>query len=248
VHYIPQFALPPRNRLLAALPAADLARLWPRLEPVALALRQTVHAAGEPITHVYFIETGWLSMLVALQDGEGAEVGLVGREGMAGLPVLLGADFDDIEAMVQAPGTALRLTQAAFREDLNHSPSHRALLLRYALVSHGEVAWTGACNGRHAIGQRLARWLLMAHDRADSDAFPITHEFIAAMLGVRRASVSVAASILQKAGLIHYARGQMTITDRPGLEAAACECYGVVRRLHERLLGPAAQAILGSGA
>ena len=139
----------PRNRLLAALPPDDLAGLWPRLEPAELPFRRTLHAAGEPITTVYFPETGWVSMLAHLEDGDAAEVGLVGREGFVGLPVLLGAECDDIEAMVQCPGTALRMDAAAFREALERIPALRTLLLRYALVHHGQVARTAACNGRH---------------------------------------------------------------------------------------------------
>jgi CRP-like cAMP-binding protein len=227
----------PRNRLLAALPPDDLARLWPRLEAVELPLRKVLHAPGEPIEAVYFPETGWASMLAYLESGDAAEVGLVGYEGMIGLPVLLGADRDDIEAMVQAPGTALRMDAEAFREELERIPAFRTLLLRYALVHHGQVARTAACNGRHQIDQRLARWLLMAHDRASGGDFPMTHEFLSMMLGVRRAGITVAAGALQKAGFIRYERGSIEVTDRPGLESAACECYGVVRRAQDQLLG-----------
>ena len=230
----------PRNRLLAALSPEVLAALRPRLEPVELDLRRVLHAAGEPIAAVYFPESGYASMLAYLEDGDAAEVGLVGREGMVGLPVLLGADRDDLEAMVQSPGTALRMDAAAFREELESIPAFRALLLRYALVHHGQVARTAACNGRHHTDQRLARWLLMAHDRARADEFPMTHEFLSMMLGVRRAGVTVAAGQLQKAGLIRYERGCIEVTDRPGLESAACECYGVVRRASDALLGPEA--------
>ncbi len=227
----------PRNRLLAALPADDLARLWPRFEVVELPLRQVLHKPGEPIEAVYFPESGWLSMLAYMEDGDAAEVGLTGREGFVGLPVLLGADHDDIEAMVQAQGIALRMDARAFREALERSPALRSLLLRYALIHHGQVVRTAACNGRHHTDQRLARWLLMAHDRAEGDEFPMTHEFMSMMLGVRRAGVTVAAGQLQKAGHIQYGRGQITITDRPGLESVACECYGVVRRSHDSLFG-----------
>jgi CRP-like cAMP-binding protein len=228
-----------RNRLLAALPPDILAALRPRLEAVELPLRHVLHAVGEPIRAVYFPETGYASMLAYMEDGDAAEVGMIGREGMIGLPVLLGADFDDIEAMVQSPGTALRMDAAAFRAELDRAPAFRALLLRYALVHHGQVARTAACNGRHHTDQRLARWLLMAHDRATKDEFPMTHEFLSMMLGVRRAGISVAAGQLHKAGLIRYERGCIEVTDRPGLEAAACECYGIVRRARDALLGPA---------
>src|SRR5919107_5063205 len=220
----------PRNRLLAALPSADLARLWPRLEAVELPLRKVLHAPGKPIEAVYFPETGYVSMLAYMEDGDAAEVGMIGIDGMIGLPILLGADHDDIEAMVQSPGTALRMDATAFRDALEGVPAFRALLLRYALVHHGQVARTAACNGRHHTDQRLARWLLMAHDRARGDQFPMTHEFLSMMLGVGRAGITLAAGQLQKAGHIHYQRGCIEIVDRRGLESAAFECYGIVRR------------------
>jgi len=237
MHFADQPTPAPRNRLLAALPPDDLARLWPQFKAVELPFRQVLHASGEPIKAVYFPETGYVSMLAYLDSGDAAEVGLVGHEGMIGLPVLLGADHDDIEAMVQSPGTALQMDSQAFREVLERIPVFRTLLLRYVLVHHGQVARTAACNGRHQIDQRLARWLLMAHDRAEGDEFPMTHELLSVMLGVRRAGVTVAAGQLQKAGFIRYERGNIEVTDRPGLESAACECYGMVRRAQDQLLG-----------
>jgi CRP-like cAMP-binding protein len=162
---------------------------------------------------------------------------MIGREGMVGLPVLLGADHDDIEGMVQSAGTAFRMDTQPFREDLEHIPAFRTLLLRYALVHHGQVARTAACNGYHQIDQRLARWLLMAHDRSEGEAFPMTHEFLSMMLGVRRPGITVAAGTLQKAGFIRYEKGRIEVTDRPGLESVACECYGIVRRASDQLLG-----------
>jgi CRP-like cAMP-binding protein len=228
----------PRNRLLAALPPDVLAALRPQLEPVELPFRKVLHKAGEPIEAVWFPETGYSSMLAYLEDGDAAEVGMVGNDGMVGLPLLLGADHDDIEAMVQSPGTALRMDAAAFRAELDRTPAFRTLLLRYALVHHGQVARTAACNGRHHIDQRLARWLLMAHDRTTgNDEFPMTHEFLSMMLGVRRAGISTTAGTLQKAGFIRYQRGCIEVTDRPGLESVACECYGIVRRASDRLFG-----------
>ena len=162
----------PRNRLLAALPPEVLPALWPRLEPVELPLRRVLHTAGEPITAVYFPETGYASALASMEDGDAAEVGLVGREGMVGLPVLLGAECDDIEAMVQNPGTALRMDARAFRAELDRAPAFRTLLLRYALVHHGQVARTAACNGRHHTDQRLAggfKWSSQHHGRGGCD-------------------------------------------------------------------------------
>jgi CRP-like cAMP-binding protein len=236
----PQFAVPtPRNRLLAALPAEDLARLWPLLEPVEHEQRHILVAPDEPITAVYFPGTGWTSMLALLSDGRSAEVGLVGSEGMVGLPLLLGSDRSSVEAMVQASGTMLRLRANAFRQALEESTALRTILLRYALAFQQQVTQTAACNGHHALDQRLARWLLMAHDRAEGDEFPMTQEFLAIMLCVHRPGVTVAARLFQQAGLIRYGQGHMKIIDREGLEAAACECYGAVRRQFEALLGSA---------
>jgi CRP-like cAMP-binding protein len=229
----------PRNCLLAALPADDLARLWPRLERVELGLREIIQVPDEPITAVYFPESGFVSMMALLVDGNSAEVGIVGFEGMLGLPLLLGSDRSPTEAMVQAPGTFLRLGADAFGEERDRSGPLRALLLRYALAFQAQVTQTAACNGHHALDQRLARWLLIAHDRAHGDEFPMTQEFLAIMLCVHRPGVTIAARLFQQAGLIRYGNGQITITDRAGLEAAACECHGVVAREFQRLLGPA---------
>ena len=227
----------PRNRLLTALPPEDLARLWPGLEPVELELRQVLMVPDEPIAAVYFPETGWASMLALLVDGRSAEVGLVGSEGMVGLPLLLGSDRSHVESMVQAAGTSLRMEAGAFRQAVEDIPALRTLLLRYTLAFQQQVTQTAACNGHHALDQRLARWLLMAHDRAEGDEFPMTQEFMALMLCVHRPAVTVAARLFQQAGLIRYGQGRLRVTDREGLEAAACECYGAVRRQFEALLG-----------
>lgn len=168
-----------RNRLLQALSPEDLAMLWPRLEPVELEMRQILQHPEEPQSAVYFIETGWMSMLAYMEDGDAAEVGLVGHEGMLGLQLLLDDILDDLEGMVQCAGTALRLPAAAFQEALEQLPGLRRLLHRYALVQHAQVARTAACNGRHDIAQRLARWLLMAHDRAQDDTYPMTQSSLA---------------------------------------------------------------------
>jgi CRP-like cAMP-binding protein len=226
-----------RNRLLAALPPADFALLAPSLRPVDLELRQVLHAPDQPIAAAYFPEAGMVSIIAALEDGALQEVGLVGREGVVGLAVVLGADSSPLEALVQAPGPALRMPAAALVAAFERSATLRAGLLRYMQAFHLQVTRTTACNGHHALEERLARWLLMAHDRAEGDRFPMTQEFMAMMLGVRRAGVSVAAGILQRAGVIGYARGRVTILYRPGLEAASCGCYGAVRRQFERLLG-----------
>jgi CRP-like cAMP-binding protein len=231
-----------RNRLLAALPPDSLARLRPQLIPVELEFRAVLHRPEEPITTVYFPERGWFSVLAMLEDGDAAEVGLIGYEGVSALPVILGAAFDDLEVMVQSQGAALSMTADQLRAAMTEDPGLRTLLLRYALLQHTQAARTAACNGRHHIEQRLARWLLMAHDRAEDDTFPMTHEFLSMMLGVRRAGITTAAGVLQKAGFISYRAGRVTISDRPGLESVACDCYGVVRRATDRLFGRAVGA------
>jgi CRP-like cAMP-binding protein len=187
---------------------------------------------------VFFIETGMGSLLVTLDDGAQTEAGIAGPEGLIGLPLVYGCSQSVTETRVQMEGTALRIGAAAFRAEMDRSAAFRALLLRYALAFNAQVTLTAGCNAHHLIENRLARWLLTAHDRAGADEFPMTHEFMSLMLGVRRPGVSIAANILQKAGLIHYVRGRMTITDRPGLEAASCGCYHTVRHEFARLLDP----------
>ena len=231
---------PVRNGLLAALPPEDLARLRPGLRPVELPFDQTLFPAGGAVEAVLFVESGMVSLIATLDDGKQVEVGVVGREGLVGLPLAFGDDRSLVEAKVQQEGTALRLDAAALRDGMGESAALRGLLHRYALFFQAQVTMTAACNARHAIEQRLARWLLTAHDRAGADEFPMTHEFASMMLGVRRPGVTIAAGILQKAGLIHYARGRMAVTNRPGLEAASCECYHTARREFARLLGAGA--------
>jgi CRP-like cAMP-binding protein len=227
-----------RNGLLAALSPQDWANIQPHLEAVELPFDQTIHAMDGPVDAVFFIETGMVSLLVTLEGGDQVEAGLAGPEGLVGLALLYGNSHSFTDARVQLEGTALRIGAAALRTEMDRSTALRGVLLRYALAFHAQVTQTAACNARHPIEQRLARWLLIAHDRAEADEFSMTHEFLSLMLGVRRPGVTIAAGMLQKAGLIHYARGRMTITDRPGLEAASCECYHAVRHEFARLLGP----------
>jgi CRP-like cAMP-binding protein len=229
-----------RNRLLRVLPPEDFAHLAPALEHVELALRQILHEPDRPVAHIHFPEDGMVSMLAPLEDGQAMEVGLVGREGLVGLAALLGADGASTEALVQAPGTAWRVEAGAAKAVFDRSAGVRAPLLRYVQAFHSQVAQSSACNGRHGLEERLARWVLMAHDRAEGDSFPMTHEFMALMLGVRRAGVTVAVGILEKAGAVAHERGRITVVDRRRLEGASCECYRTVRRRFDRLLGPAA--------
>jgi CRP-like cAMP-binding protein len=226
-----------RNRLLAALPPADFGRLAGSLTPVTLSLKQFLLEADEPIGAAYFIETGMVSYLNYLEGGDALEVGLIGSEGMIGVPLILGVDISSLGAMVQMQGTALRIGPTALRQAFNESETLRNRLLRYMQALHIQVSQTAVCNKHHTLEERLTRWLLMAHDRAGEDQFPMTHEFMSMMLGVRRAGVSVTANVLKQAGLIRYRNGSITILDRPGLEDAACECYGNVQRQFEQLLG-----------
>ena len=232
-----QPTLATENWLLAALPPEDLARLRPRLQRVELPFDKTLFPADGIVEAMLFPESGMVSLLATLEGGEQVEVGITGSEGLVGLPLVFGDDRSLVEARVQLEGTALRLGAAALRDAMEESAALRKLLLRYAQAFQVQVSLTAACNARHAIEQRLARWLLLAHDRAGADEFSMTHEFMALMLGVRRPGVTIAANTLQKAGLIRYARGRMAVTDRPSLEAASCECYHVARREFARLLG-----------
>ena len=166
-----------------------------------------------------------------------AEVGIIGREGMLGMSLLSGVDTSFVEAMVQMPGTALRMGMTEFRRELETNAPFRAVLLRYNEALQAQVMQTAACNGRHELEQRLARWLLMARDRADGEELPLTQEFMAMMLGVHRPSITVTAGILQRAGLIRYSGGRVTLLDRSSLEAASCECYGAVKQRFATLLG-----------
>jgi CRP-like cAMP-binding protein len=223
------------NRLLAALAPTDLDALRAQLEPVSLPHKQTLANPGAPIEHIYFPQEGMVSLVQPLQ-GAMIEVGVIGREGFVGVPVLLGAATSPLEAMVQIPGSALRIGASAFRQEAARSSSLSALLLRYAQALQVQVSLSAACNGRHPLPERLARWLLMAHDRAPADELPLSHEFLSMMLGVRRAGVTVALGTLKAPGLIRNTHGRVTIIDRHGLEAASCECYGILRSEYECLL------------
>jgi CRP-like cAMP-binding protein len=224
------------NQLLVALPPEDLDPLRALLEPVSLANKQTLSAPGAPIDYVYFPQNGMVSLVQPLENGAMIEVGMIGNEGLVGVPVVLGADSSPLEAMVQMPGSALRMRASALREEASRRTALLASLLRYVQALHIQVSLTAACNGRHTLPERLARWLLTAHDRASSDQLPLSHEFLSMMLGVRRAGVTVALGTLRAAALIRNTHGQVNVIDRPGLEAASCECYRTVRNEYERLL------------
>jgi CRP-like cAMP-binding protein len=225
------------NRLLAALPAEELDRLERRAEERDLTPRQNLLTAGTRIEHVYFLLQGMVSLVQPLRDGAVVELALVGREGFVGMPVLLGGRTSSVEAIVQAPGRALRLRATVLREEVEHSPALFAVLQRHVLALHRQVSQAAACYGRHTVQERLARWLLSARDRIESDELPLSHEFLAEMLGMRRASVTVAIGALRTAGLIRNTPGRITILDADKLETASCECYRAVREEYERLVG-----------
>lgn len=226
----------PANRLLGLLPAKDYQRLYRHLERVPLGYRQSLYRARRPLGFVYFIETGVGSLVNTMANGDAAEVGTIGNEGIVGLPLLLGDDRAPTSVYVQVPGTGLRMTAAQFTRELAASASMRTVMLRYAHALFNQVAQSAACNHFHTIQQRCCRWMLMTHDRMNSDEFLLTQEFLAMMLGVQRTGVSAAAGGLQRAGLIHYRRGVVTILDRRGLRRHACECYGLSKREFDRLL------------
>jgi CRP-like cAMP-binding protein len=226
-----------RNRVLLALPPDEYAWVSARLEPVEIAQGEVLAEAQEPFRHVYFPETAVCSVVNVLEDGGVVEIGTVGREGMVGLSAFLDAGASPSRTIGQIPGSAQRAPATLFADGADQRPVLRRVLRRYTHVFLTQVAQTAACNRAHVLEQRCARWLLMTHDRAGRDTFPLTHEFLAFMLGVRRAGVTEALGALQQAGLIRYSRGVITVVDRPALERAACECYRVVRSHFERLFG-----------
>ncbi|MBD2535332.1 Crp/Fnr family transcriptional regulator [Nostoc flagelliforme FACHB-838] len=206
------------------------------MEVVPLEFKQDLYLRNQPIEYVYFLNYGIASMLTVLTDGSAIEVATVGNEGMVGLPVFLGADRIPGECFIQVPGYGLRMRVDAFKTHVTASSRLHDLLQRYTQGLFNQIAQSAACNRLHSMEERLCRWLLMTADRVETGTFPITQEFLSKMLGVNRSSVSLSASVLQRAGLIKYVRGQMTILDRLGLEATTCECYQVVKAEFERLL------------
>ncbi len=227
----------PKNRLLATLPTEEYERLEPYLQRVSLEFHQSLYQPNEPIEHVYFPTDGVVSLLNLMENGDAVEVGTVGNEGMVGLPVLLGANTIPGQAFSQIPGAALRMRANVFQREVTPGSPLYNLLLRYTQALLNQIAQSSACNRLHSIEERFCRWMLMTQDRVASNQFPITHEFLGQMLGVRRASVSVVAATIQKAGLITYKRGKMTILDREGLEDVSCECYAIIKGEFERLVG-----------
>ena len=228
---------PPGNRLLARLPQEDYVRILPRLQLVPLPLKHVLYEARSPIDYAYFPNRGVVSALTVMEDGRAIEVATIGDEGMVGLPLFVGARTTANRMIVQVPGEALRIAEAALREELSRDSALRQLLILYHTAFLAEVSQAVACNGLHSVYQRCCRWLLMTNDRAHSDVFPMTHEFLAEMLGVRRSTVSTVLEPFQERGLIRYSRGKFTVLDREGLTAGSCECYRTINEEYARLFG-----------
>jgi CRP-like cAMP-binding protein len=232
-----QVHVPGKNRLLAALPRDEYDRLHTNLEKVSLPLKEILYEANGPIAHVFFPLNGVVSLVISMEGGFTLEVGTIGNEGMVGTPVFLGSESSPTRAISQVPGEALRMEATVFQEEMKRDGLLYGLVQRYTQAMINQISQSTVCNRRHSVQKRMCRWLLMSHDRVGTDEFQLTQEFLSQMLGVRRPTVSAVAGILQKAGLLTYRRGRMTILDRKGLEAASCECYQVVREELDRLLG-----------
>jgi CRP-like cAMP-binding protein len=217
------------NRLLATLPKTEYKRLLPKLKTVNLILGEPLYEPGDVIKYVYFPNDSIISLISKLTETSLLEVGMVGNEGMAGLPVFMGASFSPTRAVVQGSGTALRMSSAAVRAESNRLGSFHQLLHRYSHSLLTQVSQSSVCNRFHLVDARLARWLLMTKDRLGMDEFPLTQEFLATMLGVRREGVSKAAGALQAGNLIRYTRGVITILNRRRLEAKSCQCYAIIK-------------------
>jgi len=225
------------NRLLASLPCDELTALQPHLEQVSLSHGQVIISPEEPIPFAYFPLNALLSLVTLMEDGSTVESGSIGREGMAGLPILLDAGTTPMRTLTQIPGEAIRINAKILKEAFNKGGALQKTLHRYIHTTIVLGSQTAACNRFHHLEARLCRWLLMSSDGVGKEEFFLTHEFLGTMLGVRRAGVSEAASQLQSKGLIRYQRGRIQIVDRKSLETAACECYGVVKAEYERLFG-----------
>jgi len=239
-------AAPHANRLLGCWHAR--LRATSTSSPTYFAgYRLSLYRAHKPIEFVYFIETGVGSLVNTMANGQAAEVGTIGNEGVVGLPIMLGDDRAPTSVYVQVPGAGLRIKATLFKKELERSISMRAVMLRYAHAFFNQVAQSAACNQFHSLEQRCCRWMLMTHDRMKSDEFLLTQEFLAMMLGVQRTGVSAAAGGLQRAGLIRYKRGNVTILDRRALIKRSCECYGVSKKEFDRLLGDRAMRTGRSG-
>ena len=221
---------PVSNKILLSISDSDYSTLRPHLEYVSLPNHLVLHEAGGKLEFAHFLNRGLISLVVVMKDGKTAEAGILGNEGFTGTLAAVGLSRGPLQAVVQITGDGFRVEVGALQNTLKSAPHLQRLLTRYAAVRGMQVAQTAACNRLHDIEQRLARWLLMTQDRVDSGSLPITHDFLATMLGTDRPSVSLAAGVLQKKGLIEYTRGAVEIVNRKKLEDSACECYGVIRQ------------------
>ncbi|MEO6779595.1 MAG: Crp/Fnr family transcriptional regulator [Bradyrhizobium sp.] len=219
----------PRNRLLHALSPSNLKRLMPELEHIRCQREQVLMDADSSLDHVFFPESGVVSVLAVYADGSVIEMATIGREGCTGMQAVFGAKSSSVQLLVQIPGSAARMSRVAFTRAVQSMPSFRGLMFSYVQAFLEQVMVSVACNGAHSLKQRLARWLLMMRDRADGDALPVTQNLLAEMLGVQRPTITNAAEELERAGLIERGRRQVTILDRHGLTEASCECYRLVR-------------------
>ena len=226
------------NQLLAALPAAEWVRWMPQLELVQLKLGQVLYESGRTLSHVYFPTTAIVSLLYVMENGASAEIAVVGHEGLVGISLFMGGGSTPSRAVVQSAGAGYRLRAAIVTDEFDHSHPVMHLLLRYTQALITQMSQTAVCNRHHSLDQQLCRWLLLSLDRLQGNDLAMTQELIANMLGVRREGVTEAALSLQKMGLIRYARGHITVLDRPALEQRTCECYAVVKREYDRLLPP----------
>jgi CRP-like cAMP-binding protein len=232
----PAMQSPEANRLLAVLPEDERERLFSHLEPVSMKLGQVVYESGSRQDYVYFPTTAIVSLLYVMEDGASAEIAVVGKEGIVGISLFMGGETTASRAVVQSAGAAFRLSGQLMKREFMRAGPMQHLFLRYTQALLTQMAQTAVCNRHHSVDQQLCRWLLLSLDRLPSNKLAMTQELIANMLGVRREGVTEAAGKLQSAGLIQYSRGQITVLDRPRLEARACECYAVVRRESDRLL------------
>ena len=219
----------PRNRLLLSLPSSNLDRLMPELEHIHCARAQILMDADSPLDHVFFPDTGVVSVVAVYADGSIIEMATIGREGCTAVQAIFGATSSSVRILAQIPGDATKMSRAAFTRAMESTPAFRSLMFNYVQAFLEQVMVSVACNGVHSLKQRLARWLLMMRDRGDDDALQITQNLLAEMLGVQRPTITNAAGELERAGLIARGRRQVTILDRPGLVAASCECYQLVR-------------------
>jgi CRP-like cAMP-binding protein len=227
---------PLTNQLLAALPEAEWLRWKTELEYVPLALGQVLYESGCTLKHVYFPTSAIVSLLYVMENGASAEIAVVGHEGVVGISLFMGGESTPSRAVVQSAGFGFRMKSIMIKEEFNHSGPVMHLLLRYTQALITQMAQTAVCNRHHSLDQQLCRWLLLSLDRLQDNELVMTQELIANMLGVRREGVTEAALKLQKMGLISYARGHITVLDRPGLEQRTCECYAVVKKEYDRLL------------